>query len=91
VKRQTILYVEWVDSMNSPGWRRSDDLDDASRPARCCSVGFVVRDTRDALTLALNHCRDEGTSPYADLMTIPRVANRRRVVLQHLHPTKEAP
>ena len=73
-----IVIVEWTDAAGSDGaWsENADDLE----PARITSVGFLVKDTKRAITLGQS--RDDNRPPKFDnLLAIPRHAVTRRVRL----------
>ena len=73
-----IVIVEWTDAAGSDGtWsENADDLE----PARITSVGFLVKETKRAITLGQS--RDDNTPPKFDnLLAIPRNAITRRVRL----------
>lgn len=75
--KRKIVYVEWVDSVQpQPSWRQFDDLSDFDlAPCICVSIGWVIRETDDALSLAIS-LSDEGTDSMAvsGLATIPKTA-----------------
>lgn len=77
-----MLWVEWVDSAATNGWLRPDYI--CATPMTCQTVGFFVRESKDGLVLALNHCGDANSArPFGECITIPRVAiaKRRKVRL----------
>jgi len=46
------VMVEWLDSLSNPQlWEFIDEMDDME-PPRCRSVGFVLADTAECMTLA---------------------------------------
>ena len=46
-----IVYVEWLDSIGHPGWKDPDELTDPP-PMRCITIGFLVRETDDVVTVS---------------------------------------
>jgi len=69
-----LVIVEWVDSSYAPGWLTSAD-DDEPKLKRCCSVGWVRRDTAEALILTANMTLDENPHRCCEI-TIPKCAVR---------------
>jgi hypothetical protein len=69
-------FVEWVDSCaNSDAWISREDVEFTVK--RCHSVGFVVDDSEDALTLAGSYGTEaDGTTTdqLGMVITIPKVA-----------------
>lgn len=46
------VIIKWIDSRQIHGWVLNEDIDDT-----CCSIescGFLVRETKDAYTVALS-------------------------------------
>lgn len=76
-----ILRVEWVDSCSeSAGWTRYSDLEDDHKfgPSRAVTVGFVIQENDEAITLSPNGVihdgDDDGHNDAFDYtMTIPKV------------------
>ena len=65
-----IALVEWEDSHFGPyGWKNWGEIADTLKPALIESVGFVLVDEPDRVTLCLSKCED---GDIADVMTIPR-------------------
>lgn len=77
------LYVEWEDScsVGSRVWVSAEDVRD-SRPSKCVSIGLVVKETNDFITLA-GHWAGEESGDYSGNLTIPRSAVRmvRRIAI----------
>jgi len=44
-----VFYVEWIDAVSESGWQKIEDLDDAHL---CTSIGFLVKETKLAISLA---------------------------------------
>lgn len=76
IKKPVIMFVEWVDSCGSPGWRSERDIE--TEPAICQTAGFVVAESKTALTIACSRNTTEGHTPYNDCIAIPKVAIRRK-------------
>jgi len=62
------VYIEWVDSSYATGWV---DADDERKPCEIVTVGLVVRETDDHVTIASS--LDANGNPLSPL-TIPKVA-----------------
>ena len=68
-----ILWIKWIDSWGNPGWKYKTECH--VDLVYCETVGFLVDETEDGIALALNKAsKGEMTSPYGDLITIPKVA-----------------
>lgn len=73
------LYVEWVDSCGSAGWQGDAAIKEAEQPFLCATAGFFVSENKEVLVLALNRAVTHNSAkPYGELMTIPKVAIRKR-------------
>lgn len=73
--------VEWIDSAQKTGWRSADETLDwinlGTEALTCWSVGYLVDEREDSITLAPHYTIDTRTGlhdEYGDPMTIPRVA-----------------
>jgi len=75
------IYVEWDDSssMASTVWKLKDDVKKNNKPCRCKTVGFVIAETVDSVTLASS--LDGGDYVSGD-MQIPKSAIRKRRVVR---------
>ena len=80
--RFPVIYVEWLDSSHTPNWH---DFDQTKHPVdNCASVGFLVDETDDWITI-IQSCtnREKEANDQADAsMSIPKVAVTKRVLLQ---------
>ena len=77
-----MLYVEWVDSACLNGWLLPSDIDAAGSPTTCASAGFLVKETKTSLVLALNRGVSENVArPFGEVVTIPKVSITKRVRL----------
>lgn len=79
IEAKKIVRVDWVDSAGSGTlWETLEDLD-GIKPLRCTTVGFVLEDTDDHITLAMSTHEDRGIM---GALAIPRVAVTRVKVLR---------
>ena len=75
MKRHKGIYVVWLDSAGTNGWCLPDDVENAGTPMRCETLGFFVRETQNAIVVALNFSNAPRTArPYGELITIPKCA-----------------
>lgn len=67
-----IIKINWVDSVRASDWALLEDIDD--KPLDCVSVGFLIKETDEQITIAQNY----GIKPeqVCNLMTIPRCSIR---------------
>lgn len=79
VRRPKILLVRWIDSHTTHGWHHKEEYD--ARPAKCESIGYLLSETKDSLTLAQSRSRESGGIPWADFITIPKVSIKKRTEL----------
>ncbi len=68
-----IYIIDWIDSASENGWVASNDLGIANI-AKCQSVGYLVKETKEHITLAQNRSKDESHYPFGELISIPCVA-----------------
>ena len=63
-----IVIVEWVDSVRASDWTYAEDVDE--KPMNCISIGFLMKETDDSITIAQNY----GLKPeqVCNIMTIPK-------------------
>ena len=67
-----LVLVEWIDSNSANGWHQRDDmLATIQGDLTCRSVGWVLLDADDRLTLVPNIA---ATGSVGDAMTIPKLA-----------------
>ena len=64
-----LVLVEWLDSRRGEGWARLEEVRDES-PTRCRSVGWIIRKSPSALTIA-GHLGENPEQCCGD-MTIPK-------------------
>jgi len=62
-----LLYVEWVDSHYRPGWTTDDA---SSEPLKCVSVGWLIKEDAEGMTLSSNLSVEENKQRCGDI-TIP--------------------
>lgn len=87
MKKGHLELVEWLDSVTSNGWQRDGEKE--HHPAPCVSVGWIVQETKKALSLAPNVALLPGTyemdfdDQYGDVTTIPKgmITKRRKIKL----------
>lgn len=76
-KQPDILLIDWIDSCSTSGWQHSNDCK-AEMLMTCQTVGFFVDETKDRLCVGLNRTTKEGFTPFGELITIPKVAIKRK-------------
>lgn len=66
---RSVVWVEWVDSYGSGGWRQIEDarVDDL----RIASIGFLIHEDDQAITISTSLTPKGSTN---DPLTIPRCA-----------------
>ncbi len=82
--RLDVEVIEWVDSQGDGSWR---PLGEAAKSdmSRCTSVGYIVGESDDAVTLAQSidpGVEDERRAMVDNTVTIPKVAITSRKVLE---------
>lgn len=67
-----IIVIEWIDSVRAFDWTLIEDVDEKSLD--CVSVGFLLKETDDYVTIAQNY----GLEPkqVCNLITIPKCSIR---------------
>ena len=67
-----IVVIDWVDSVRAFDWTLMEDVDE--KPVNCTSVGFLLKETDDYVTIAQNY----GLEPeqVCNLITIPKCSIR---------------
>lgn len=74
-----IEIVDWVDSCSVDAWEQADIK---RKPSMCRTVGFVVFEDEDCLSLASSMAYHDGQPADCCLtMTIPKTAIRERATL----------
>ena len=82
MKVREVRLVEWIDSSGASGWQ---PIEDAAlvEPDPCMSVGFVIGETPDHLTLLQSVTNRKSGKNHADhVLTIPKCSIIRMVVLR---------
>ena len=66
--KNKIVKIEWVDSARSFDWSLLEEID--NKPVNCISVGFLIENTKEHITIAQNY----GFKPeqVCNLITIPK-------------------
>lgn len=77
MKKHPIVLVIWTDAESVDAWTHSNDLDHTITPIE--SVGWLIADTAESVTLALNHDTKNGN--YSCIMKIPKgMVNSRKTL-----------
>ncbi len=50
-RKMKLVVVEWLDSHQGRGWEDVEDLEEKVEPLSCRSVGWVLKETDEALML----------------------------------------
>lgn len=81
-----LIYLEWVDAAANQGWHNLDSIRDDATVLLIQSVGWVIRETDQAITLAAHMHKDipeNGAVRQAtDPLTIPKAAITMRRMLR---------
>ena len=82
MKAREVRLVEWIDSSASSGWQSCEDAAKIE-PDPCMSVGFVIHETDDHLTLLQSVTNRKSGKDHADhVLAIPKCSITRTVVLR---------
>ena len=84
--KMDIIYVEWIDSTSLHGWNSPAEAK-ALKSDPCRTVGFLLQETDDAVTLVMSHTsRDEenGRESMANAVVIPKFAVTNRSCVTNL-------
>lgn len=65
-----IVYLEWVDSHTVDGWLDKDEVSKDCKASKIYSVGYLVEETDEDITITTSYWDDEIMSP----LTIPKSA-----------------
>ena len=73
------LHLEWIDSSAMAGrvWQDRESVSEQV-VCRCTTIGFVIKETRDSITIAGSM---EGKNYVSGDMTIPKSSIRKRRIL----------
>lgn len=81
--RFPLVLIEWVDSSRlGDAWRALDEIDE-DEPHYCVSVGFLIKDNRDAKILAPNLAdvrSEDNRQAFGGIMIPTRAIIRQRVL-----------
>lgn len=64
-----VVLVEWLDSATKGGWRNVKDYRDNAKPAACRTVGYLLKDTGDHVTIVQSQGNVDDCT---DAMSIPK-------------------
>ena len=69
---EKIVVIDWADSVRASDWTFIEDVDE--KPVDCISVGFLLKETDEHITIAQNY----GIKPeqVCNLITIPKCSIR---------------
>ena len=85
MKTPRVCLVDWLDSSGASGWQLIEDAA-VMEPDPCTSVGFVIAETEDRLTLLQSFTNRKATAKAKDMgdhaLTIPKCSITRVVVLR---------
>lgn len=77
IKDFKLVEIQWVDSYGvTPSWEEIEDVIDDVSCTVIHSVGYVIKETADSISLASNICTK--TSNVCGVMTIPKVSIKSR-------------
>lgn len=81
------VYIEWLDHTTFPGWAEADDVSDPHllMPIKQYSMGWIVNETKDTLTLTTT----VNPSACCDPILILKSCIVRRVRIRHPKLKKE--
>lgn len=77
IPKKHLLLIDWIDSCSDHRWIHIPDLN--NRPLDCRTVGFKIKSSREALTVAASlseseQCGDHVTIPKKCIKQIKRLA-----------------
>lgn len=79
--RYPIERVVWLDAASVQGWASAGEIDQEASPKLCVSVGYVVKNNKDYISLAQTYSVEAGG--IADVISIPASMIRdRRALLE---------
>ena len=78
-----LVLVQWVDSAQTIRWTYLDEIRET--PLQCASAGWIVKKTKEALTIAPHVSAEQDKSPHQGCgsMTIPMKAISKITELRH--------
>lgn len=72
MRKRPLVVIEWIDTCSHDGWRTEKFCIDNNKPSRCCSVGWLLKKSRDkVLITTMREIDDDGCN---DRQSIPRKA-----------------
>lgn len=83
MKHLDVLEIHWLDSEAHIGWQEAP----AHSEHRVISIGILAHESSQTLTLGLSY--DEHTDEWNPLITIPKVAIKKRKRLCKISTTKK--
>jgi hypothetical protein len=76
MKTYRLVVIDWVDSSSTgQAWRQISSFGEEARsPLQCRTVGYIMAETKIAVTLAMNLAYEPGHAPHSagNDMTIPK-------------------
>jgi hypothetical protein len=82
--KNTIIYIEWNDSSATHGWIETDQIDNLPGVAKCKTIGFLVKETKQEIIVARDAAANKHTCPFGDLISIPLpcITHRRNIEIK---------
>jgi hypothetical protein len=78
MRKPRIYLITWIDSVSNTGWKHSFELETGN--ATMQTIGFYVMENKDYITLALSRDTTGNNSPFGDLISIPKVAIKKKKI-----------
>jgi len=69
-----ILKIDWIDSASEHGWLSTQEIKELEGVAKCQTVGYLVKETKELISIAQNRSTDNTHYPFGEIITIPKVA-----------------
>lgn len=83
--KRKALWLRWMDSGSTPGWGDEESLKEEALV--CESIGWLVKENKNVIVLALNASFDEYSRyPFGDAISIPKGCILSRKVINELPP-----
>lgn len=85
MKKQKLVLVEWLDSHAGKGWQTVEQLECASEPLYCRSVGWLFSESKDCKVIVPHVAGDRGnglTLQGCGELSIPKRAILKTTVLK---------
>lgn len=77
-----ILQIDWIDSASEHGWLSTSEVENRPTVAHCQTVGYLVKETKDVVSIAQNRDMDGTHYPFGEIITIPKVAIKKKKILK---------